>query len=266
MRIGAARRTAYLLCLVLWSGPALAIQPSEGTPPREGPVMVRAVPDGGTLVLEDGREVRLVGIQSPRLARKTAGLPAWPLAEEARDQLAGLALNRPVELAIGGGRLDRHGRILAQVFRMDGQWLQGRLLERGLARVLSQADNPARVDEMLALERAAREAGRGLWALDYYRVLPAAESAAAVGRFALVEGVVQSSADRRGRGYLNFGSDWREDFTVTLAPPVLRRLTREGFDLAAYEGRRLRVRGWLKSFNGPMIELTHREQIEVLDE
>ena len=47
---------------------------------------------------------------------------------------------------------------------------------------------------------------------------------------------------------------------------ALERPGREGFDLAAYDGRRVRVRGWLKSLNGPMIEVTHPEQIEVLEE
>ena len=31
-------------------------------------------------------------------------------------------------------------------------------------------------------------------------------------------------------------------------------------------GKQLRVRGWLKSYNGPMIDVTHPEQIEVLEE
>jgi hypothetical protein len=30
-------------------------------------------------------------------------------------------------------------------------------------------------------------------------------------------------------------------------------------------GRLLRVRGWLREWNGPMIEATHPEQIELLD-
>lgn len=36
--------------------------------------------------------------------------------------------------------------------------------------------------------------------------------------------------------------------------------------IKSYKGHILRVRGWLKSFNGPMIEATHPEQIEVLEE
>ena len=37
-----------------------------------------------------------------------------------------------------------------------------------------------------------------------------------------------------------------------------------GIDPEEYEGRTVRTRGWVKSYNGPMIEATHPEQIEVL--
>jgi len=30
------------------------------------------------------------------------------------------------------------------------------------------------------------------------------------------------------------------------------------------EGYNVRVRGWLKEYNGPMVELSHPEQLEVL--
>ena len=86
-----------------------------------------------------------------------------------------------------------------------------------------------------------------------------------LGSFQLVEGRVLEAAVVRGRAYLNFGADWREDFTVTLAPKVRRRFEAEGIDPRDYRGTRLRVRGWLKSYNGPMIEVTHPEQIEVLE-
>ncbi len=75
-------------------------------------------------------------------------------------------------------------------------------------------------------------------------------------------------ARRRGQGprYLNFGDDWRTDFTISIAPKSVRLFKAAGIELGTYEGRSVRVRGWLKSFNGPMIEATHPEQIEVLGE
>jgi len=41
-------------------------------------------------------------------------------------------------------------------------------------------------------------------------------------------------------------------------------LKAQGIDVRAFAGKRLRVRGWIEWRNGPMVRLTHAEQIEVL--
>jgi endonuclease YncB( thermonuclease family) len=222
--------------------------------------------DGDTLVLDDGRNVRLVGIQAPKLPLGRRGFQTWPLADEAKAALAELTLGRELRLAYGGRRTDRHGRALAHLETPQGHWVQGALLAAGLARVYSFADNRAAVPEMLALESQARLDGRGIWALDWYAVRDAETVDAAAGGFQLVEGRVRDAAEVRGRVYLNYGADWRSDFTVFLDRDTVARFRAEGIDPLAYEYRRLRVRGWVKSFNGPMIEVTHSEQIEVLSE
>ena len=235
-----------------------------------------AIVDGDTLVLDDGRQVRLVGIQAPKLPLGLPSVPlreagrakfkAWPLAEEAKAALRALALGRALSLAYGGRRTDRHGRALAHLYDPAGRWLQGALLAAGMARVYSFADNRALLPRMLGHERRARAARRGIWKSPFYAVRKAAAAGVHVGSFQLVEGRVLKTATVRGRVYLNYGDDWRSDFTVTLAPKVRRLFEAEGIDPADYEGRRLRVRGWLKSYNGPMIEVTHPEQIELLEE
>jgi endonuclease YncB( thermonuclease family) len=222
--------------------------------------------DGDTLVLADGRQVRLVGIQAPKLPLGRAGFKAWPLAEEAKAALAGLALGRAVTLGYGGRRIDRHGRALAHLFDEAGVWIQGALIDRGMARIYSFTDNRTLVPEMLARERAARAAGRGIWGLRAYAVRDAAGVPANLSGFELVEGRVVDVAIVRKRSYLNFGADWRSDFTVTIAPRTRRLFEAEGIDPLSYQGKLIRVRGWLKSYNGPLIEATHPEQIEVIDE
>ena len=66
-----------------------------------------AVVDGDTLVLENGTEVRLVGIQAPKLPLGRTGFKAWPLAEEAKLALEALALGRTFTLFYGGRKVDR---------------------------------------------------------------------------------------------------------------------------------------------------------------
>lgn len=207
---------------------------------------VMAVRDAVTIEL-DGGTVRLAGVRVPA-------------ADGARAFVEGLLRGRRVTVA-PGAPLDRHGRRLAQVERDDGLWLQGELLRRGLALVSTRIDSRERASEMLAIEQTARTAGLGLWAT------PQVQSAASVrpNGFRIVEGTVAEAARRRGRLYLNFGTDWRTDFTVAIAGGDLKRFKAAGLDPATLAGRRIRVRGWVENYNGSFLDADHPEQIELLD-
>lgn len=233
---------------------------------KAGPAgTVTSVTDGDTLELADGRTVRLVGIQAPKLPLGRPGFPTWPLAPEASAALATLAQGHLLTPYFGGAREDRHGRVLAHLEREDGLWMQGEMLARGMARVYTFEDNRAVTAAMYALEGEARAGRRGIWAHSYYRVLADDEAHRHIGTFQLVEGRVLKAAQVRGQGYLNFGADWRSDFTVAVPRRALATFRAAfGRRLEGIEGKRIRVRGWLRRFNGPMIEATHPEQIEVL--
>ncbi len=238
--------------------------PTGLTPDAEARVV--EVIDGSTVLLDDGETIRLAGIEVARPARGDASSGTEPLAEKARQTLARLVQGRHVGLAWGGVPRDRYGRLRGHLVRSDdGTWIQGALLDAGLARVHSLVDDRAAVAEMLAIERRARTERRGIWSQARYRVRAASEADASLGSFQLVEGRVKAAAVVRGRGYLNFGDDWREDFTVSIGPRDRRRFETAGIAIGDYEGSLVRVRGWVDSFNGPMIEATHPEQIEVLE-
>lgn len=252
---------AVLLCLLVAVPEALA--DAELRPETWSQAVT--VVDGDTLMLEDGSEVRLVGIQAPKLPLGRAGFTAWPMAEAAKAALADLAQGRRLGLAFTGRRLDRHGRHLAHLVRdQDGLWIQGELLRRGLARVYSFADNRALVPEMLALEREARAARLGIWVEAFYALRGPEEAGDHIGSFQLVEGRVRDAARVRGRVYLNFGADWKTDFTVSISARSWKLFEAAGLAPEDYKGRRLRARGWLRSLNGPMIVATHPEQLEIL--
>jgi micrococcal nuclease len=61
---------------------------------------------------------------------------------------------------------DRFARLLAYVWLPDGTLFNATLLEAGQARLLTIPPNVRYVDRFRPLERAAREARRGLWASD----------------------------------------------------------------------------------------------------
>lgn len=233
------------------------------------------VVDGDTVVLDDGSEVRLVGLQAPKLPLGRPDFEPWPLATEAKVALEAIVLGETVRLSFGGLRMDRHGRHLAHLHLAgngagDGagggrQWVQGAMLRQGWARVYSFADNRALVPEMLALEAAARADRRGIWADPFYAIRRVEETPRHLDTYQLVEARVLEANAVRGRIYLNFGMDWRSDFTIAIDRKDRRLFEADGFDPLALEGRLIRARGWIAQRNGPMLKVTHPEQIEVLE-
>jgi endonuclease YncB( thermonuclease family) len=279
MRRPAAVLLRFLACAVPAAGsgmgPAASQDPAasqevagqEADAPAERRVVVEAL-DPITLRLADGGVLRLAGLVAPEPPLGYRGV--WRSHERARTGLA--ALTEGTTLAVRVAGADRWGRALGAATLPDGRDLAAVLLSAGWAMVAGHAPGPDRVGR-LELEAEARAREHGLWADAYYRVraaedLPAELEADAVssGRFLLVEGRVREVAVVRGRAYLNFGPDWRTDFTATLSPDARRRFRDAGLDPRDWQGRTLRLRGWLLSWNGPMLELADPGQVEVLTE
>ncbi|MSP41962.1 MAG: thermonuclease family protein [Alphaproteobacteria bacterium] len=240
---------------------AQAQEPAQDN--REYPV--REISDGDTLTLDNGVVVRLAGLQAPKLALGRPGFRPWPLAEQARETLIELTQDHSVRLHYGGARQDRYRRTLAHLYRSgDGLWIQGEMLRRGMARVYTFSDNRALAAEMLTLEQEARAAHRGLWSLDFYAVRRPENLHGVMDTFQLVEGRVLKFAKISDYIFLNFGTDYKTDFTA-----VIERRDWPHFAAAAdpknYPGKNVRVRGWLQYWNGPMVRVSHPEQIEVLE-
>lgn len=237
---------------------------------RPGPSgRVVEVVDGDTLVLDSDIRVRLIGIQAPKLALGRPDFADWPRADDARAMLEELTLGKLVQIRYGGAERDRYGRVLGHLFVADTQdWAQKAMLEAGLARVYSFADNRFCLQELYLAEARARIERLGIWDSEpFYRVLQADKPTRILDRldrYELVEGRIVN-ADRVGqRLYLNFGPYWKEDFTVVIERPALRLFERSGVDLLALEGSVVRVRGWIENRDGPRMEVTHPEQIEIL--
>lgn len=280
MAAGARRRPegdahyTYLLRLVLPLAAALlaaapdAIAEGETTAalanPFDGPAagLVAAVEDGQTLALADGRKLRLVNIVAPAADE--------PLAAEARNHLSALALGHRIRWTYAGRRMDRYGRLLAYVYDGDAAAaaappFQAALLTAGLARAMGQADTRDGLAGLLAAEDAARQARRGLWARGVYRIRPADALWPVLHSFQIVEGRPLKLEHLKERSYLNFGDDYAKDFTLAVAARDRKLFDAGPWRLEDLIGRRIRIRGWIELRGGPLIEITHPEQIEVLE-
>jgi micrococcal nuclease len=259
-------RLAALAALSSGSAAALAC---EGLSMAPGGVVVQ-VTDGDTVVLDSGLVVRMIGTQAPKLPLGREDFPTWPKAEESKAALAAMVLNKPVRLGYGGEAVDRYERALAHVFvqASEGEiWAQQQMVAQGMARVYSFPDNRACLDQLYAAEGRARMAGLGIWSDPYYSVRAAdkpADLLALAGHYELIEGRVLLADQSGGRLYLNFGRFWKEDFTAVIEASALRLFAGANIDPMELEGALVRIRGWVDDRDGPRIEVTHPEQIEVL--
>ena len=217
-----------------------------------GTANVTAARDGRTLVLGDGGELRLAGIE----------------AGDDGDALRAL-VGKSLRLERLGPDHDRYGRLVAFAFAGDGAIsLQQTLLQQGQARVSARIGDKACAEALLAAENAARMAKRGLWANPNFAPLSAENLnglAAMRGRFALVEGKVLSVRQSGATIYVNFGRRWTRDFTVTILRRLERSFVAAGIAPQLLAGRRIRVRGWVEQRGGPIIDAEAPEQIELLN-
>ena len=260
----------FHLALLLAIIAATAASATKACSLPDGPARaVVSVIDGDTLLLDDQSKLRLVGALRPAPPSPDAD---WPPAAAARQALQRYVAGRTVLLKFDERTTDRYGQQLAQAFVVDKDgefWLQGRMVEEGLARAYSFTDNRACAAELVELESGARALGRGLWANAAYNVRDASKTDDLLryaGSYQLVTGVVMEAANSKGRVFLDFGSDWHTDFTASIEPKSRQLFEKAGFDLLSLKGKSVRVRGWIVSASGPQIGVSHPGQIEVLAE
>lgn len=161
-------------------------------------VEVRQVVDGDSLVLANGQQVRLIGINTPEMSG--ADDRPEPLAKQARDTLEYLIGSQPVRLVPGEEKRDRHRRLLAHVETVDGRDVQERLLTEGLAFLVAIPPNIARLNRYSNAQDIARRARRGVWRDPAFQPIAASDLPATdpLGRFKQVRGtVIKYNASKR---------------------------------------------------------------------
>lgn len=238
--------------------------PSCAGPVEARDVQILRVEKNGDLVLADGRAVRLEGLLLPAGSRDHA--PAY-LAAQALATLTDFARGRTATLAVFWPKEDRYGRLRAQVVfpqATDETWLQIAMLKRGLARVAIAPERRECASELYAAEAEARRRHYGIWASGFYAIRAPDGLDGTLGTFQIVEGRVLSTGLKDGRAFLDFGTNWRKDFKVTIAPDDMKRFRDAGVDPRSYEGLTVRVRGFVDQLGGPEIEVASPASIEVV--
>jgi endonuclease YncB( thermonuclease family) len=245
---------AVLLCAIVLAATPATAAGCNFEPQGEGRAV--AIIDARTFRMEDGREVRLAGIETVTTTDGTAALST-------------LVAGRDVALRGKTDAPDRYGRQPAFVFvEQAGTPVQSLLLARGEALVSAVVTDKGCAAELAAAEAVARGAKRGIWANP--AVIKNAESPGdiltRIGQFTVVEGKVLSVRQAGAVTYINFGRRWTRDFAVTISRRVMPAFEAAGISLKSFENKRIRVRGFIEAHGGPRMEALLSGQIELAGE
>ena len=152
---------SLLLAFVIACGSDLPSDPTQIEAAQSLPTVTRVI-DGDTVVVDGVGTVRLIGVDTPETVDPRR--PVQYFGREASDFTKQLATGKQVRLEFDQDRTDRYGRTLAYLYlQPENLLLNAEIVRQGYGFAYTQFPFRMMAD-FRALEREAREAGRGLWA------------------------------------------------------------------------------------------------------
>ncbi len=120
---------------------------------------VARVYDGDTIQLDDGRNIRLIGVDAPEVDSPYS--QAEPFGEESKAYLHRFLAGKKVYIRVGPTPVDRYGRTLAYVYAGD-VLVNGRIIKDGWARAEVRFHHRYQ-DLFVSYEKEARAKRTGMW-------------------------------------------------------------------------------------------------------
>jgi endonuclease YncB( thermonuclease family) len=202
---------------------------------------IKTVYDGDTVVLEDGRKIRLLGINTPEVRHRDKQADAG--GDEAKRWLADKLKNAKVRLEVGVEKTDKYGRMLAHLFTEKKEHINLQLVAEGLAAVSIYPPELLYVNELIKAQNQAEHAKLGIWGRTEYAAIPvAALSEDGHQGWTRLVGKVANIRKTRKSIYLEFSDSFEariESKWLDLFP-----------DVNGYLGKTIEVRGWLNQSKG----------------
>lgn len=121
---------------------------------------VASVIDGDTIILDNNKKVRFIGIDAPE--KYYDGKKDDCFAVEAKDVFQQLLENQVVELEKDVSETDKFGRLLRYVY-LDGEFVNEFLVRQGFAKALIIPPDTKYKDLIINAENSAQNQRLGLW-------------------------------------------------------------------------------------------------------
>lgn len=230
-------------------------------------IKVLEVIDGDTVRLSNRRLLRYIGMDTPEVRIKDNGgnfvYRPQPFSLEAKEFNRKLVEGKFVRIEFDIEKTDRYGRLLGYCF-VDETFVNAKLIEQGYAVLYTYPPNVKYVDLLVASQKKAGESKKGLWGS--FGVIDHSQAGEYIHQIRSVEGVVVDTYKSAKCVFLNFGQDYKNDFTVVIFDNSLSAFSREDIDpLSFYNGKKVRVSGKIREYNGPEIIVNSPYEIEVLE-
>ena len=219
--------------------------------------VVKKVYDGDTVQLQSGVKVRLIGINTPEVAKRNR--PGDSGGIEAKAFLSRQVLGKKVRLVPGPERYDKYQRLLATLYSVEGEDLNARMLDEGLAHSSIKPPNIQKLVQYRRIEDRAIARKRGIWSLSRYQPVPIEDAGEYRNTFRRLQGRVNSVEENRSAWLLHFANDVK----VLIRKEHLDSFRKADLEPKRLKGREILFRGWVHQSRGtPLIRLVHVEAIE----
>lgn len=232
----------FVSALYLFSLPALAESGCAASGDVEW-AQLKKIVDGDTLHLRDGRKVRVMGINAPEIGHRKNDKPHYPeplaiaAKQAAEDFFAG---EGQVGLSFGEQRVDHYGRVLAHVYRADGDSLSAHILGLGFAWQVVVPPNEQGWRCLAAIETTAKKQALGIWGNKAYRAKQAKNLSINDTGFQQITGQVIAVNRSRGGWWVQL-----DKLAIRVRDKNLKYL--DEVNPQDWLNRKLTVRGWVKN-------------------
>ncbi len=217
---------------------------------------VQKVFDGDTVKLEDGRRIRLLGINTPEVQHRGQQNEAG--GEAAKSWLTKKLTHQKVQLIMDVESTDKYHRTLAHLITDQKEHINLQLVELGLASANIYPPNLLYADQLIAAENRAEQEKRGIWGQAQYSPIPVGQFGQDGHRgWTRLVGKVATIRSSRKFVYLEFS----EKFQARIEKQWLSLFP----DTNTYLYKYIEVRGWLnKNREGWSLLIRHPNAIKMI--
>lgn len=227
-------------------------------------VQIRRVIDGDTLVDHCQEHIRLLGVDAPEINnplghRAAAFTQAWLQKSPHSKVTLAICPQSP---------RDRHGRLLARIYSLNGDDLANHLLTEGQAWTLPIAPcGEHYVSSDQAALMAAAQHKRGLWAQAITTYVSAANAVTLEQSYVFVEDIVSRHKQNQEHSELTLGQG-KNSIVLRIANAQKPAFAAAGLDPASLVAQRLRVQGKLyrKPGQKPRLHLDFPQYLTIVTE